>query len=194
MVNQQATTATSGWKKIVANTDTISYVKQKQGHSIIIEARHYDTGWEIVKKYVGDDVNFTEQYSATSMDELKSLLKRLQGERELSQTEIKNLSQFKKKQLKLDIKRIYQERNVEKWSFAFNGAFSNSVIIHHGKTITVDITMEERLKYIEEKVVMKLFEAFGLDETERDTELTIYYYSKKTNYFFENEEEEVLLG
>jgi hypothetical protein len=191
---QQATTATSGWKKIVSNTDTISYVKQKAEHSIIIEARHYDTGWEIVKKYVGEEVNFTEQYSASSMEELKGLLKKLQNERELTSTEIKNISQFKKKQLKLDLKRLYQERNVEKWTFAYNNTYNNQVIIHYGKMIMVDIMMEERLKYIEEKIVMKLFEAFGLDETDRDTELTIFYYSKKTNYFFESEEEEIVLS
>jgi hypothetical protein len=191
---QQTTTQPSGWKKLVSNSDTISYAKQKAEYSIIIEARHYDTGWEIVKKYVGDDINFTEQYSASSMDELKSLLKRLQGERELSMAEIKNLSQFKKKEIKLDLKRLYQERNVEKWTFAYNNTYNNHIIIHYGKMITVDITMEERLKYIEEKIVMKLFEAFGLDETDRDTELTIFYFSKKTSYFFENEEEDIVLS
>jgi hypothetical protein len=190
----QTATQTSGWKKLVSNTDTISFVKNKDEYSIIIEARHYDTGWEIVKKYVGDEINFTEQYSAGSSDELKHLLGRLKQERELSTTEIKSLSQFKKKQLKLDLKRVYQERNVEKWQFALNGAFNNQVTIHHGKSIMVDVIMEERLKYIEDKVVMKLFESFGLDENENDTELTIYYFTKKTNYFFESEEEEVLLG
>jgi hypothetical protein len=189
----QATSQTSGWKKLIDNTDTISFIKSKLDHSIIIEARHYDTGWEIVKKYVGNEVNFTEQYSASSSDELKRLLNRLKAERELSLTEIKALSQYKKKQLKLDLKRIYQERNVEKWVFALNNT-TNNVIVRYGKTISVDIMMEERLKYIEEKIVMKLFESFGLDENDRDTELTIFYFTKKTNYFFENEEEELLVG
>ncbi len=193
MVSQQATT-TSGWKKLVSNSDTISFMKNRGDYSIIIEARHYDTGWEIVRKYVGADVNFTEQYSAGSVDEVKSLVNRLKSERELSSTEIKSISQFKKKQIRLDLKRVYQERNTEKWTFAFNNVFSNIVTIHYGKTITVDVCMEERLKYIEEKIVMKLFESFGLDENDHDTELSIYYFTKKTNYFFESEEEEVLVG
>lgn len=190
----QTATTTSGWKKLVSSADTLTFVKSKADYSIIIEARHYDAGWEIVKKYVGEDINFTEQYSAGSNDELKRLLDRLKAERELSTAEIKSLAQYKKKQLKLDLKRMYQERNVEKWSFALNNTSNNVVTIHYGKSIQVDIMMEERLKYIEEKVVMKLFESFGLDENERDTELTIYYFTKKTNYFFENEEEEILLG
>lgn len=190
----QTATTTSGWKKLVSNTDTISFVKEKGDHSIIIEARHYDSGWEIVKKYVGGDINFTEQYNATSNDELKNLLGRLKQERELSSSEIRTLSQFKKRQLKLDMKRVYQEPNAEKWSFAWNNAYNNFVTIRYSKTITVDVVMEEKLKYIEEKIVMKLFESLGLDEADKDTELTIYYYTKKANYFFENEEEEMLLS
>jgi hypothetical protein len=41
---------------------------------------------------------------------------------------------------------------------------------------------------------MKIFESFGLDDNEKDTELTIYYFTKKTSYFFENEEEEMMIG
>lgn len=190
----QTATQTSGWKKIVSNADTVTFTKSKEEYSIIIEARQYDTGWEIVKKYVGDEINFTEQYSAGSSDELKRLLGRLKQERELSSAEIKSLAQYRKRQLKMDLKRIFQERHVEKWSFSLNSTSNNVVTIHYGKSITIDIIMEERLKYIEEKIVMKLFESFGLDENERDTELSIYYYTKKTNYFFENEEEEILIG
>ena len=194
MVTQTATTTTQGWKKLVATADTLSYIKQKLDHSIIIEARHYDTGWEIVKKYVGDEVNFTEQYSASSDDELKNLLGRLKEERELSTTEIKTISSFRKRQLKIDVKRVWKEGNTERWSFAFNGAYNNHVTIHIGKTVSVEVVMEEKLKYIEEKIVMKLFECFGLDENEQDTELNVFYYTKKASYFFESEEEEMVLG
>jgi hypothetical protein len=192
MAAQAATTA--GWKKLVSTSDTITYVKSKDDHSIIIEARHYDTGWEIVKKYAGDDLNFTEQYTATSEEELKNLITRLRAERELSLNEIRTIAQFRKKQLKLDLRRVWQEKGVEKWSFAFNGNYSNTVLIHYGKQIHVDVTMEEKLKYIEEKIVMKLFESFGLDQNDADTELAIYYYTKKASYFFESEEEEIVLG
>ena len=192
MVTQAATTA--GWKKLVSTSDTITYVKSKDDHSIIIEARHYDTGWEIVKKYAGGELNFTEQYTATSEDELKNLMNRLRSERELSINEIRTIAQFRKKQLKLDMRRVWQEKGVEKWSFAFNGNYSNHVLIHYGKQIHVDVTMEEKLKYIEEKIVMKLFESFGLDQSDQDTELAIYYFTKKASYFFESEEEEIVLG
>lgn len=185
---------TAGWKKLVSSTDTISFMKNKGEYSIIIEARHYDTGWEIVKKYMGDDINFTEQYSATSNDELKRLLGKLKDEKELSSTEIKTLSQFRKRQLKLDMKRIYQEQNAEKWSFSLSSNFNNFVTVRYGKQIIVDVIMEEKFKYIEEKIVMKLFESLGLDESERDTELTVFYYTKKANYFFETEDEEVFVG
>lgn len=194
MGTQTATTTTSGWKKVVSNADTMSFIKSKDDHSIIIEARHYDTGWEIVKKYVGDDVNFTEQYTATSNDELKRLLGRLKQERELSPNEIKTINQYKKRSLKLDLKRSYQADRVEKWVFALTGAYTNFVTVHHGKTTLVDVVMEERYKYIEEKIVMKLFESFGLDESDADTDLSIYYYTKKTTFFFESEEEEILIG
>lgn len=188
------TTTTSQWKKLVSTSDTITYCKTKGDHSIIIEARHYDTGWEIVKKYTGDDLNFTEQYTASTEEELKNLINRLRSERELSTTEIKTIGQFRKKQLKLDLKRAYQERGIEKWVFAFNGAYNNHVVIHYGKQIHVDVVMEEKLKYIEEKIVMKLFESFGLDQSDADTELSIFYYTKKASYFFENEEEEIVMG
>ena len=190
-----STTATiAGWKKLVSTADTITYLKSKDDHSIIIEARHYDTGWEIVKKYTGDELNFTEQYTATTEEELKNLIARLRSERELSVTEIKTIGQFRKKQLKLDLKRIYAEHGIEKWAFAFNGQYTNHVTVRHGKQIAVDVVMEEKLKYIEEKIVMKLFESFGLDQAEQDTELAIYYYTKKASYFFESDEEEVVMG
>jgi hypothetical protein len=192
MVTQTATTA--GWKKLVSTSDTITYCKEKGDHSIIIEARHYDSGWEIVKKYTGDDLNFTEQYTATTEEELKNLIARLRGERELSTNEIRTIGQFRKKQLKIDLKRAYQERGVEKWVFAFNGSYTNHVIIRYGRQIAVDVVMEEKLKYIEEKIVMKLFESFGLDQSDADTELSIYYYTKKANYFFESDEEEIVMG
>lgn len=190
----QAATTTSAWKKVVSNADTLSFTKQKDDVSVIIEARHYDTGWEIVKKYVGDDINFVEQYTAGSSDELKRLLAKLKEERDLSSTEIKTISSFRKRQLKLDMKRVWQERHVEKWVFAFNNNYTNTVTVHYGRTIHVDVIMEEKLKYIEEKLVMKLFETLGLDENEHDTELTIHYFSKKTTYFFENEEEDMMIG
>ena len=50
---------------------------------------------------------------------------------------------------------IYQEPGPEH-------ASTHTVTVHYGKTITVDVVMEERYKYIEEKVMMKLFESFGL--------------------------------
>lgn len=193
MATQQATT-TGGWKKLVANPDTMSFVKNRREYSIIIEARHYDTGWEIVRRYVGEDVNFTEQYSAGTSQEAGHLIKRLKGERELSTAEIKTITQYRKKAVKLDLKRVYQERHVEKWSFAFANTFNNFATVHNGRTINIDIVMEERLKYLEEKIVMKLFESFGLDETDQDTEVSIFYYTKKTKYFFENEEEEIVLS
>ncbi len=147
-----------------------------------------------MKKYAGGELNFTEQYTATSEDELKNLMNRLRSERELSINEIRTIAQFRKKQLKLDMRRVWQEKGVEKWSFAFNGNYSNHVLIHYGKQIHVDVTMEEKLKYIEEKIVMKLFESFGLDQSDQDTELAIYYFTKKASYFFESEEEEIVLG
>jgi hypothetical protein len=77
---------------------------------------------------------------------------------------------------------------------ANNGNYNNHVLIHYGKQIHVDVTMEEKLKYIEEKIVMKLFESFGLDQNDQDTELAIYYYTKKASYFFESEEEEIVMN
>ncbi len=175
------------WKKLISDSETISYVKNVGDYRIIIEARQFDEGWEIVKKYLGAGLNFVETYSAHSPAELRSLLKHLRSERDLSRNEIKDISRFKKKTLKVLVRRGWKERTVEKWFFGINDNFSNYVVIRYGKELDVDIVMEEQLKYIEDKVITKLYEVLGISDTEQPINQAVYYFTKKTNAYLETD-------
>ena len=179
------------WKKLIHDSETISYVKNMGDYRVIIEARQYDDGWEIVKKYVGAGVNHAETYSAQSSAELRGLLKHLRSEKDLSRREIRGIKDFKKKMLKVMVRRGWKEDNVEKWYFAINENYSNFVMVRYGRIIDVAIVMEEQLKHIEEKIIARLYEVLGLHESDRSIDQNIYYFSKKTTYFLENDNENV---
>lgn len=179
--------SSSKWKKLIQDTDTISYIKDGTDIRVIIEARQYDDGWEIVKKYIGGGVNFVETYSAQTSSELRRLLKQLRAERDLSKNEIRDITNFRKKSLKVLVKRGWKENGVEKWFFSINDDFNNFITVRYGKEIDVDIVMEEQLKYIEEKLTQRLFDVLGLQEVDLAINQHIYYYSKKATYYIEQE-------
>lgn len=179
------------WKKLVNDSETVSYVKNLGDYRIIIEARHYSDGWEIIKKYVGSGINFSEQYSAQTSGELKAVLKQLRTEKELSRNEIRDIASFKKKPLRVQIRRAYKTDAVEKWHFSIADNFANFITVHYGKELHIDIVMEQQLKYIEEKILGKLYEALGLDYENAPINQHIYYFSKKTDYYLEAPEEDV---
>lgn len=179
------------WKKLLQDSDTISYVKDSGEYKVIIEARQYEDGWEIVKKYLGSGVNFAETYSAQSSHELKRILKRLRSERDLSRADIKDIAAFKKKQLRVLVKRGWKEQNVEKWFFSIGEDYSNHIVIRYGRDIDVDIVMEEQLKYIEDRLLVKLFDVLGLGDLEEGVNQTVYYFSKKTSAYVEPEDAQI---
>ena len=181
---------TTKWKRLVNDSETVSYIKNLGAYKVIIEARNYPDGWEIIKKYVGSGINFSETYSAQSSNELKQLLKHLRSEKELSRAEIRDIANFKKKPLRVQIKRAYKTPDVEKWHFSINENFSNFITVHYGDELEIDIVMEQQLKYIEEKILGKLYETLGLDFEDAPINQHIYYYNKKTNYYLESPEDE----
>lgn len=178
------------WKKLVHDAETISYVKDLSEYRVIIEARQYDDGWEIVKKYLGGGLNFVETYNAQSTAELRRLLKQLRSEKDLSRNEIKDITKFKKRSLRVLVRRGWKEAEVEKWFFSIGDDFTNYICVRYGRDIDVDIVMEEQLKYIEEKIIDKLFDVLGLREENRSINQSVYYYTKKTNFFIDQEDSE----
>ena len=182
------------WKKLVESKDIVSYEKSREDLRIIIEARYEDGSWEILKKYLGKEVDFVEQYYANSLPELKSLVGKLKTEKDLSVDEIKNINNFKKKRLKIDIRRAYKEKNVEKWFFSLTGIYANFIVVRYGDVIELDVVMNERYKYIEEKLIDKLIDSLGLDVLERDISHNIYYFTKKNSFFMENTSPELIIN
>ncbi len=162
-------------------------MKQKDEYRVIIEARQYDDGWEIVKKYLGSGINFAETYTAHTLEEVRKVLKHLRQEKDLSRSEIKDISRFKKKSPKVYIKRGWKEPNVEKWFFSISEDYANYVVVRYGKELMVDIVMEEQLKYIEEKLLAKLYGVLGISDEPFPIQQNIYYFSKKTSTYIEGD-------
>lgn len=177
------------WKKLIHDSETISYVKEGNEYRIIIEARQYDDGWEIVKKYLGSGINFAETYTAQSFEEVRKVLKHLRQEKDLSRSEIKDISRFKKKSPKVHVKRGWKEANVEKWHFSISDDYANYIIVRYGKELCVDIVMEEQLKYIEEKLLAKLYDVLGIANEPFNIQQNIYYFSKKTTSYLEGDDD-----
>ena len=182
---------TTKWKRLVNDTHTISYVKNLGEYRIIIEARNEENGWEIIKKYVGSGINFSETYNAHSTGELKNLLKHLRSEKELSRAEIRDIAKIKKRPLRVQIKRAYKTSSVEKWHFSINDNYTNFITVHYGNELEIDIVMEQQLKYIEEKILHRLYEALGLDAEDAPINQHIYYFNKKSDYYLEAPEDDV---
>lgn len=179
------------WKKLIHDSETISYVKEVGEYRIILEARHYDDGWEIVKKYLGAGINFAETYTAQSFEEVRRVLKHLRQEKDLSRSEIKDISRFKKKSPKVHVKRGWKEQNVEKWHFSISDNYANYVIIRYGKELCIDVVMEEQLKYIEDKILARLYEVLGVHNEPFSIQQNVYYFSKKTMSYVEADDAEL---
>lgn len=173
------------WKRLVNDSHTVSYVKHLGEYRVIIEARNEEDGWEIIKKYVGGGINFSETYNAQSPSELKQLLKYLRREKDLSKSEIRDITNFKKKPLAVQVRRAYKTDGVEKWYFSISDNFANFITVHYADELHIDIVMEQQLKYIEGKILGKLYETLGLDFEDAPIHQNIYYFNKKANYFLE---------
>ncbi len=179
------------WKKLVNNAHTVAYEKKLGDYRIIIEARNQDNGWEIIKKYIGSGINFNESYNAQNSSELKTILKQLRNEKELTKAEIHDINRFKKKPLRVQLRRAYKTSEVEKWHFSINDDFTNIVTIHYADELEIDVVMEQQLKYVEEKILAKLYETLGVDFQETSIQQHIYYYNKKTDYYLDSPDEEL---
>lgn len=180
------------WKKLIQDSDTVSYVKNLGDYRIIIEARNTDAEWEIIKKYVGGGINFAETYTAKTTGELKTLLKHLRSEKDLSKTEINDINSFRNKDVRVQVKRAYKTETVEKWNFCITDNYSNYITVHYtNQELIIDIVMEQRLKYIEENIIEKLYDVLAIDKEEYAIQQNIYYFSKKSSTHSETQEEEV---
>lgn len=179
------------WKKLISDQETVSYIKETGEYKVIIEARQNEDGWDIIKKYLGSGVNFAETYSAQSPSELRKLLKSLRTEKDLSKNEIKDITKFKQKNLKVLVKRGWKTQGAEKWHFSISDDYANYITIQYGNEVHVDIVMEERLKYIEEKLIAKLYEVLGLEDVQEALNQHIYYFTKKTSSYYESANSEI---
>ena len=179
------------WKKLIQDSDTVSYEKNLGDYRIIIEARNTEQGWEIIKKYVGGGVNFAETYNAKTTGELRTLLKHLRTEKDLSKTEIKDINRFRKKDLKIQIKRAYKTKDVEKWNFCITDSYANYITVNYQDELVIDIVMEQRLKYIEENIIEKLYDVLAIDEQEQPIQQNIYYFSKKSSSYIDEQESDM---
>lgn len=173
------------WKKLVETEETLSFEKKTKEFRVIIEARKDGQMWSVVKKYVPllKGMDFMEEYFANSQTEARDVVKTLQSERVLKSKDIEVINKYKKKAIRMDIRRSYKELNVEKWDFSLNDNFANSVIIHEGQKVEMDIMMNEKYKYIEEKIIFKLMDALGISEFDSDVEQNVFYFAKRSNFY-----------
>ncbi len=182
------------WKEIIKNEEIVSYERESKEGKTILEARREETGWQIIKKFVfpGEE-GLIENYYAESIQELKEMLKRLKREKSIGKKEVFKINDLKKRGIRIELKREYKEKNVEKWSFVFGKGFRNFAIVRYGELVEMDIMMGEKYKFIENEIGDKLISVLGLGDLGKDVCQNFYYFTKKNNSYIENEEQKMLL-
>lgn len=172
------------WKCLVNTKELITYEKRKGNMKIRIEARFSDNMWEIYKTYhsITGDITFTEEYEANDRKKAQIIISKIKKE-VLDEKKIKNIQNLRKNLL-LNVRRIYKEQNVEKWCFSINNEDeSNYVIIRFSDDVEMDILVDEKFKYIETEILDEINKILGLDDMNYDLVQNIFFFSKKSGFY-----------
>lgn len=171
------------WKKTIDTTDVVSYEYVDTGLRCILEARHNseEQCWDIFHTFFSKGhQNYTSSFTATNRDDALKLLQSLQERRLLSDKEIDAIRLQDGRRLLIDIKRAFNDYNVEKWVFVIGkDLFENVLYLRDHDVITLDIIMHESYKVKEERIVKELLKILGLRHTDADIQKTIFYYSRR---------------
>jgi len=173
------------WKKIVQHPDVLTFERRTKEFNVRIECRKDEDLWRIFKTYYYKDLNYTEEFSAYSEEELHMLLEQLKKEPLLSVQEMK---QRKRKLLevpRIEVKRSYKEDNVEKWYFSVDDeGYDNFFILREYDVLQLDIIMHERYALGERKILEGINKILSIDNVDIDVKENVYYYRKKSNHQF----------
>lgn len=186
-----------GWKKLIENKEIISYEVDADDFKIRIEARAIENGeWAIFKRYYdGKDVNFTEEFLAKNNDERDFLLNRLKESQFPTKKELKSKSSEFNQDFFFRIERIISSEYVEKWKLIHN-KFSEGFVtlINNDDNYFVDIIVDKRAAYLEDKIIEFIEKTFNLDTIDETINYNIVFtdkvsrFSVDTNFsdFFQN--------
>ncbi len=177
------------WNRTIENSDVVTYEAQGKEISMRIECRrHEDSTWGIFKTYYNDAINYTEEFFATSPEELSMLLSQLMKEKALTLTEI---SRIKRNQLKnpvVEVKRAYKEDNVEKWLFSIDGSdFDNFFVLREYDVLEIDIIVSEQYAYYENKIVEAINKILSIENLDLDVVENMYFYRKRAKKAFRSQ-------
>lgn len=171
------------WRKTIDTTDVVSYEYVDKVLRCILEARYNqeEQCWDIFHTFFSKGhQNYTSSFTATTRDDALKLLHSLRERRLLNSDEIDNLRLEENKCLLIDIKRIFNDYNVEKWSFSIGkDPFENILYLRDHDVVVLDIIMHESYKTKEERIIKELLKILGLRQTDADIQRTILYYSRR---------------
>lgn len=181
------------WKKLVCSNDLIVKEAKKDGLNVRIEARNNPEGWNIIKRYYAPDNNdsFIEDYFKPNLEGVNEVLKHIQSEL-LTKGQIKKIKELKKN-LDINITRVYHEQNVEKWLFTISSvkkpqresslSEDGTIVIKHGDELELDIMVKEKFRPLEEELIELINEKLGISSSmDKDVIHNFYYYYDNTSY------------
>ena len=176
------------WRKKIDTKEIISYEFNDLGLKSIIEARfnEIDNCWDVYHTFFSkDNHNYTEEFTTTTREDAEKLVLKLKDKRVLADQDIYELKLKRSKRLRLDIKRLYKDYNVEKWGFVIDkDVFENIVYVREGEPLVVDIILHESYKAKEERIVRELHKILGLGESESPLKQSLFYYAKRKEEVF----------
>ncbi|MBR9676602.1 hypothetical protein GOV04_00485 [Candidatus Woesearchaeota archaeon] len=169
------------WRKVLQSNDVLIFEKKKSEFTIRIEARLVEGEWEVIKKYYGN-VNFSEEYYADTKKETLQLITQLKSEKDLQTKDIERIKKLRSKNLRINAKRAYKDTSVEKWYIYINNKESGFAIIRYDDQTLIDVVVQEKYRYLEDKILDELTKILGLDDVAYEIVQNVYFYNKSTNY------------
>ena len=180
------------WKSVVDTDELKTFECNKSGLQVCIEARSNKHFWEIYKTYRSQNITFTEEYEATSNEEAKRIISRMKSE--IIDKKMVDKIDYLRKNLQINVRRVFKNDNVEKWKFSVNSDhYTNVAIIRYGiKDVEMDIIADEQYRFIETELLDELFRVLGMNDFAKEVIQNIYFFSKKSSFYNDIDEKELL--
>lgn len=174
------------WKCVIDSNELKTYECKTKKLQVCIEARNSNNFWEIYKTYHSDKLTFTEEFEATSSDEADKIIAKIKKDI-LDEAALKDMDSLRKN-LVVNIKRLYKEGDVEKWQFSVNNAKADNIIIarYSIKVIELDIITSEEYKFVESELLDEISKILGLEDFENEIVQNIYFFSKRSSFYNES--------
>lgn len=183
------------WKKLISSNDLLCFERHLKNYNERIEARKLSGRWEIIKKLYGENLNFVEEFTAKTLNDAKQIISKLKKQDEMSPSELRKVNTLLKKDITIDLERVYKDKNVEKWSFFVRpDQEKNNLFLKMDEDVDMDVLLLEKYKYVEDKILDTLMRKLGIDEMNTTVCQNVYYISKASTYTLEMEEDEMVFN